>query len=156
MTDDTIQPDVPLVALYDYQWLTASRRNWLESVLIPWCRTSSAADLRRAEAEWPDIAGRVAPEATLWIWAWSRFPSLVNLEMGRFDEAIEVRLTLRDGSQHTGSPDDRQSRREWLVLMSREGQGGPFKIDEVATVDPLMEIRPVANRPLTPTELDSL
>ncbi|MCA9080733.1 MAG: hypothetical protein KDA58_09255, partial [Planctomycetaceae bacterium] len=54
--------------------LVASRRAWNETVLKPWCQSASRKELRLAAQEWLDIAGRAAPEFTLWPWAWSRFP----------------------------------------------------------------------------------
>ncbi|MCA9051772.1 MAG: hypothetical protein KDA89_23705, partial [Planctomycetaceae bacterium] len=46
--------------------LAASRREWIDSVLRPWCRQANLKDLRQAESEWTDIAGRVDVAATLW------------------------------------------------------------------------------------------
>ena len=71
--------------------LVASRRNWIDDVLEPWCRTASLADLRKAGSEWGNIAGTVDVESTLWLWAWSRFPDLVNQELSAVDETHEVR-----------------------------------------------------------------
>ena len=56
--------------------LVASRRNWIDLTLKPWCRSASRRDLLAAEQDWLDIAGTADPHKTLWPWAWSRFPVL--------------------------------------------------------------------------------
>ena len=61
--------------------LVASRQRWISEVLQPWCQAASLADLKKAAAEWGAIAGRVDTDATLWTWAWSRFPDLVHDEI---------------------------------------------------------------------------
>src|SRR5262249_55922525 len=77
--------------------LVASRKSWLTEVLAPWCALAGVKDLKRAELEWVDIAGKVDPEKTLWFWAWSRFPNLVNADLAAIDEARKVTVVLRDG-----------------------------------------------------------
>jgi hypothetical protein len=121
--------------------LVASRKDWLADVLAPWCRGASRKDLRLAELEWNDIAGKVDPEKTLWFWAWSRFPSLVHEELAGIDETGQVTVSLKDGSQHTGYPDARNSEQGQLVLIGRDKtnprrteEHGPFSIDDIATV----------------------
>jgi hypothetical protein len=119
--------------------LAASRREWIETVLKPWCLKAPWKELRRAELEWSDIAGRVDPEATLWTWAWSRFPDLVHEGIAGVNETCQVRVELRDGTTVVGYPDARQSRQGRLVLLSATGPGrleehGPYTIDEVASV----------------------
>jgi len=120
--------------------LAASRRAWIDQVLQPWCRQAARKDLRLAELEWTDIAGKVDPDTTLWAWAWSRFPDLVQPELSRIDETHAVSLTLRDGRQFTGFPDARQSQQGQLVLLTRAGadarltEAGPFSIDDIASV----------------------
>ncbi len=121
--------------------LVASRKAWLAEVLAPWCARASLKDLKRAELEWVDIAGKVDPEKTLWYWAWSRFPDLVNAELVAIDEARKVTGTLRDGRSFTGFPDSRQSKQGQLVLVSRgpsrpgrHEEHGPFSIDEIASI----------------------
>jgi hypothetical protein len=121
--------------------LVESRKAWLAEVLAPWCAQASVKDLKRAELEWIDIAGKVDPEKTLWFWAWSRFPDLVNADLAAIDEARKATVTLRDGRAFTGFPDSRQSKQGQLVLVAR-GQGrlgghdehGPFSIDEIASI----------------------
>jgi hypothetical protein len=121
--------------------LVASRKAWLSDVLAPWCAQASVKDLKRAELEWVDIAGKVDPEKTLWFWAWSRFPDLVNADLAAIDEARKVTVTLRDGRAFTGFPDARQSKLGQLVLVARDpGRSGghedhgPYSIDEIVTV----------------------
>jgi hypothetical protein len=115
--------------------LVASRRAWLSDVLIPWCRVASRADLIRAEQEWTDIAGKVAPERSLWLWAWSRFPALYVEGLGGLEESWPVKLVLRDGSTIEGFPDNRQSGRGQLVIQTAAGPTAPINIDDISTVD---------------------
>jgi hypothetical protein len=122
--------------------LVASRREWIEVTLKPWCRRAARADLLLAEQEWPDIAGRVDPEKTLWLWAWSRFPVLCVDDLPGLEESYAVTVTLRNGHQHSGYPDARRSRRgELLLVGEREGgrprEFGPFLIDDVQQVVPV-------------------
>lgn len=124
----------------DFTHLVASRRDWIETVLKPWLRTASRRDLIAAEQEWIDLAGRADPQKTLWPWAWSRFPVLYVDDLGGIEETYRVTVTLRDGSQHTGYPDARQSQHGRLVLIPIDPDGspdalGPFSIDDVRTVE---------------------
>jgi hypothetical protein len=121
--------------------LIASRRTWINDVLRPWCVRATRKELRLAELDWHDLAGKVDPEATLWAWAWSRFPNLVHPELSRLDETRRITITLRDGSTFAGYPDGRQSRQGQLVLVDRspvnpreEIEYGPFSIDDVVDV----------------------
>lgn len=119
--------------------LVASRREWIESTLKPWCRQAARADLLLAELEWPDIAGQVDSEKTLWLWAWSRFPALCVDDLPGIEESYVVTVTLRDGRRHSGYPDARRSRQGRLVLIGERREGrvqelGPFKIDDVQDV----------------------
>ena len=66
--------------------LVASRRAWIDDVLKPWCAQAPVLQLKLAELEWLDIAGKVDPESTLWAWAWSRFPARVNADLAPTDE----------------------------------------------------------------------
>ncbi len=119
--------------------LSASRRGWIQEVLIPWCRTANVPSLMKAEMEWGDIAGRVDPQFSLWLWAWSRFPVLYVEGLRGVEESYLVRLTLQDGSQHDGFPDSRVSQRALLVLVDREAgqtiERGPFRLDQVRSID---------------------
>jgi hypothetical protein len=122
-----------------FEQLVESRRRWIREVLQPWCRTASRADLRRAELEWTDIAGKVDPQATLWTWAWGRFPDLVSVGIGGIEETWLVQVTLKSGKTWSGYPDARQSEHGQLVLIGTAPSVetpvlGPFSIDEVIEV----------------------
>lgn len=123
--------------------LSASRRGWIQEVLIPWCRTANVPSLLKAEMEWGDIAGRVDPQFSLWLWAWSRFPVLYVEGLRGIDETWRVQITLRDGSQFTGYPDSRRSARMMLLLAAtEEGQTvdhGPFPLDQVTHIERVLE-----------------
>ena len=121
--------------------LVASRKAWLANELAPWCAQAALKDLRRAEIEWTDIAGKVEPQKTLWYWAWSRFPDLVNADLSAIDEARRVHVTLRDGKTFVGYPDARRSQPGELILVGRDpanprnqAEFGPFSLDEIASV----------------------
>jgi hypothetical protein len=114
--------------------LVRSRRDWIHNVLIPWCRTAPLAELRKAAEEWADIAGRVDPDLSLWLWAWSRFPVLYGEGLRGLDETFEVDVELRSGVVVRGFPDSRASRRGVLSVQTVSGPAGPFPIDEVAAV----------------------
>ena len=117
-----------------FEDLVTSRKGWIENVLKPWCRSAPRLELLKAEQEWPDIAGRVDPERTLWLWAWSRFPVLVAEGLNGIDESYEVTVTLMDGAQHTGFPDARGSEHGQLVLQG-ETEQGPFRLDDIRSVE---------------------
>lgn len=125
----------------EFAELVASRREWLEGVLRPWCRVASLASLKLAEQNWLDLAGKVDVDGTLWAWAFSRFPHLVHPELQRIDETHAVTITLADGSRHTGIPDGRLSRGGSLVLLCDDPRGGrrlfeagPFPLDQIRQV----------------------
>lgn len=123
-----------------FEELVASRREWIENVLRPWCRAAALKDLLRAELEWGDIAGRVDAQATLWTWAWGRFPALVHEGLSGVNETRPVRIVLHNGSAVTGFPDNRRSERGKLVLVGTSSVGelreyGPYSIDEIAAVE---------------------
>jgi hypothetical protein len=119
-----------------FEELALSRRQWIQEVLIPWCGTATLLDLREAEHDWTNIAGRVDPKATLWSWAWGRFPDLVHDSMPGVNETIEVCVTLKTGETITGYPDNTQTIGGQLILAGRTETGdmtefGPFSIDDV-------------------------
>ena len=124
--------------MVSFDELVKSRRAWIDDVLQPWCRDAARADLLKAEAEWTDIAGRADSAATLWTWAWGRFPALVHEEMSGVNETREVRLTLRDGREVVGYPDARSCALGRLLLLESSAAGnrehGPFSIDEIVAV----------------------
>jgi len=122
--------------------LVASRKEWIESVLKPWCTLAPRKELQLAELEWGDIAGRVDPAVSLWSWAWSRFPQLVHGELAGVNETHEVRVTRRDGSVVTGYPDNRRSTGGGLVLVVHNPSGAerftetdPISIDDIVSVE---------------------
>lgn len=114
--------------------LVASRKDWIQRELIPWCRQASLADLGRAEEEWLDIAGKVAPQFSLWLWAWSRFPVLYVEGLRGLEETHEVVVRLRSGETATGYPDARASQRGKLTLVRGAGILGPFSLDDIEEV----------------------
>ncbi len=124
-----------------FEDLAESRRVWIDAVLHPWCQRATQKQLRQAEMEWLDIAGRVDVQATLWTWAWERFPVLAHPELSGVNETHPVRVTLKDGTTAEGYPDSRQSVRGALVLVDRDPnsgeatQKGPFSIDDVVGVE---------------------
>lgn len=120
-----------------FEDLAASRRGWIESVLRPWCQQASLKQLRQADMEWHEFAGRVDAHATLWTWAWERYPALVHDDLAGVNETNEVSVTLQDGRIATGFPDGRQSLKGQLVLATTVGQeedSGPFSIDEIVDI----------------------
>jgi hypothetical protein len=126
--------------MQSFQEMAASRREWISEVLIPWCRQASFKDLREAEHDWINIAGRVDPAMTLWTWAWSRFPCLVHERLPGVNETLEVRIKLTNGETIVGYPDNRESSRgELVVTVSAEDgsiqQSGPYNIDQVVAAE---------------------
>lgn len=127
-----------MIAMERFEDLVESRKAWLRDVLQAWCRTASLTALRRAELEWVDLAGKVAPEKTLWPWAWSRFPELVHESLG-IDETNAVEVTLQDGMRICGFPDSRASVQGQLVLWAASSDGtpgnlGPYSIETIRSV----------------------
>ncbi|MHC4877921.1 MAG: hypothetical protein ACYTGL_15795 [Planctomycetota bacterium] len=122
-----------------FEQLAESRRQWISEVLMPWCRRACLRDLREAEHDWLNIAGRVDPAMTLYTWAWSRFPALIHEGMTGLNETQEVCVALHRGETVTGYPDARESRRGELVLTAASDVGfdqfGPYSIDQIASVE---------------------
>lgn len=119
--------------------LVASRKLWIDEVLQPWCRQACRTDLMRAALDWGDIAGRVDENATLWSWAWSRFPALVHEDLAGVNETSPVQVTLKTGKSFSGFPDARESTNGQLVLIPIAGGSepmGPFSIDDIALIQP--------------------
>lgn len=126
--------------MLSFEELALSRREWIDEVLVPWCREAGPAELRKAEIEWTNLAGQVAAELTLWTWAWSRFPALVHGGMPGLNETLNVKVVLKSGQSVIGYPDNRESDRHQLVLLSRGDDGttehaGPYQIDEIESVE---------------------
>ena len=130
----------------DFPALIASRRDWIETVLRPWCRAASRRDLRLAESQWADLAGDVGVRETLWAWAWERFPALCEPGLTPPSESRPVRVALTTGETVVGTPDGRRSRGGvlWLLCGSPHGweERGPFALDEIERVEPAVERRP--------------
>ena len=123
------------VAMSDFDQLVDSRKQWIADVLVPWCRLASLKQLVRAEREWMDIAGKVDPQRTLWLWAWGRFPGLVSEGLNGVEETYRVLVTLRDGSQQAGYPDARRTERGRLVLLGDDGESDPLSLDDIQSVE---------------------
>jgi hypothetical protein len=124
----------------NFEQLAAARREWIESVLRVWCRQATLKELRKAEQEWFDIAGRADVNPTLWTWAWERFQDIVHPELPGVHETFEVRVTLTDGQQIVGYPDGRKSQRGMLVIVGKTEAGelkihDPTSIDQVAAIE---------------------
>ncbi len=133
------QQRVVELGLMSFENLAEARRDWIQQVLRPWCQAASLKELRKAEQEWLDIAGRVDAKATLWTWAWERFPEIVHAEMPGVHETWEVNVLLKDGRERRGYPDNRQSLRGMLVLITRSAESGlgqtpTMSIDEIQTI----------------------
>lgn len=119
--------------------LAASRRQWIDQILRPWCLQAAAAELRLAELEWLDIAGRADAAGTLWTWAWGRFPDLVHEELPGLNETYSVQVITRTGECLTGFPDARLSERSKLVLLGKDSAGTlvhlpAISIDDITAV----------------------
>ena len=119
--------------------LAASRRSWIADVLQPWCVQADRRQLLLAFEEWNDIAGRVDENATLWSWAWSRFPDLVHDGLAGINETREVEVTLATNETARGFPDNRKSEKGQLVLIATGADGnliehGPWSIDDIRSV----------------------
>ena len=142
-----------------FQEMAASRREWISDVLMPWCRQASFKDLREAEHDWINIAGRVDPAMTLWTWAWSRFPCLVHERLPGVNETLEVRIKLSNGETIVGYPDNRESSRGELVLTVEgadggSAQSGPHNIDhfvsaELTNPEQISSLTDLPDRPVT-------
>lgn len=122
--------------MHTFQELVESRREWIDQMLIPWCKTSARKDLLLAEHEWQDLAGRPAPEMTLWKWAWERFPVLTHEGLNTINETNAVVVQCHDGRVATGYPDATRSQAGLLFVIDELGQTlGPVEIDEIKQID---------------------
>ena len=118
-----------------FEWLAASRRQWIADILL------------KAELEWTDIAGRAAPEHTLWTWAWERFAGMVHDGLPGIDETRRIRVHLAAGETVVGFPEGRRSQRGELFLLAEPDdsgepvsvrdlvEAGPFSIDDIVRVE---------------------
>ena len=124
--------------------LVASRQAWIEQVLKPWCAAASWKELIQAQQDWANIAGEVDPQATLWVWAWSRFPVLVHDGLPGLDETHRVRVTLCDGRVREGFPDNRESQFGKLKLLGETKPGsGQFELSEAISIDDIVSVERV-------------
>lgn len=114
--------------------LAASRRAWNDEILKPWCETATRGELVKAENEWHNVAGRVDANATLWSWAWGRFPDLVHDGLAGVNETCEVSIRLTDGRTLQGFPDNRETHSGKLAFVPNDGDVTSISIDDVVEV----------------------
>lgn len=121
--------------------LVASRQQWLEDVLKPWCLAAPWKELFQAEQDWVNIAGQVDPHRTLWAWAWSRFPPLVSDGLPGIEETYLLRVVTRDGRQFVGFPDNRESRHGKLRLLCKTSAGsGHHELSDAISIDDIVTV----------------
>ena len=133
--------------------LVASRKQWLEQVLKPWCLAAPWKELIQAQQDWPNIAGQVDPQSTLWVWAWSRFPVLVHDGLPGLDETHRIRVTLQDARIREGFPDNRESRCGKLKLLCETKPGsGQFELSEAISIDDIVSVARLDDRGLFPAD----
>ncbi len=133
--------------------LVASRQAWLEDVLKPWCATASWKELMQAQQDWANIAGQVDPQATLWAWAWSRFPVLVHDGLPGLDETHRIRVTLQNARIREGFPDNRESRFGKLKLLGETKPGsGQFELSEAISIDDIIAVERVEDAGSLPAD----
>lgn len=121
--------------------LVSSRQKWIEEVLKPWCLAASWKELFQAEQDWPNIAGQVDAQGTLWAWAWGRFPVLVSEGLPGVDETHLVRVTTRSGEMMEGYPDNRESRHGKLrLLCERPPSSGHHELSESISIDDVVAV----------------
>ncbi len=122
--------------LSQFPELVQSRRNWIDQVLVPWCRTATRKDLLLAEQAWLDLAGRPEPKQTLWLWAWQRFPVLCEDGLTALNEAWLVKVVRQSGDVIVGFPDARESVQGNLILVDETGKTRePVSIDDIVSVE---------------------
>ncbi len=121
--------------------LVASRQQWLEETLKPWCLAAPWKELFQAEQDWTNIAGQVDPQGTLWAWAWSRFPTLVSEGLPGIEETHLVRVTIRDGQIFVGYPDNRESQHGKLRLLCETSpDSGRHELSEAISIDDVVTV----------------
>lgn len=140
MTPSIAPESVNTASCETFEQLAAARREWIEQFLRVWCRRASLKDLRKAEQEWFDIAGRADANATLWTWAWERFPAIVHPDLPGVHETHRMDVNLHDGSRLSGYPDARQSLRGMLVLVGTDVDGSMTTHDAVS-IDQIANVR---------------
>jgi hypothetical protein len=133
--------------------LVASRQEWIEDILKPWCRAASWKELMQAQQDWANIAGQVDPQTTLWAWAWGRFPVLVHDGLPGLDETHRIRVTLQDARIREGFPDNRESRFGKLKLLGETKPGsGQFELSEAISIDDIISVERVDDAGLLPAD----
>ena len=133
--------------------LVASRQAWIEQVLKPWCAAASWKELMQAQQDWASIAGPVDPQATLWAWAWSRFPVLVHDGLPGLDETHCIRVTLQDARIREGFPDNRESRFGKLKLLGEtKPDSGQFELSEAISIDDIISVERIDDAGLLPAD----
>ncbi len=140
MPSSTASEPETIAAPPTFEQLAAARRDWIEQVLRVWCQQASLKDLRKAELEWFDIAGRADANATLWTWAWERFPAIVHPDLPGVHETHRMEVLLHDGSRFSGYPDARQSLRGMLVLVGTDADGSMIT-HEAVSIDQIADVR---------------
>jgi|GEM_PF-2518520 len=132
MMENSPEPVVPA----SFEELVQLRRQWIQDSLVPWCRAARRIELLQAEQEWVDLAGRPTPGATLWLWAWQRFPQLCVEGLTTINETCQVQVRLQSGETAQGFPDARNSQRGQLILLCPDNRvAGPFSIDDIVAVE---------------------
>lgn len=121
--------------------LVASRQQWIEGTLKPWCLAAPWKELFQAEQDWANIAGQVDAQGTLWAWAWSRFEALAHEGLPGIDETHPLRVTTRGGRVLEGYPDNRESRHGKLKLLCEVPPGsGDYELSDAISIDEVMTI----------------
>ncbi len=121
--------------------LVASRQQWIEETLKPWCLVAPWKELFQAEQDWANIAGQVDAQATLWAWAWSRFEALAYAGLPGIDETHPLRVTTRRGRVLEGYPDNRESRHGKLKLLCETQSGsGEHELSDAISIDEIAMI----------------
>jgi hypothetical protein len=129
---------------FTFEALVASRQQWIANVLQPWCRAASRQELCKASQDWLNLAGAVDPQATLWTWAWSRFPALVEAGLAGINETYPVRVTTRDQHSVVGFPDNRASQHGKLCLLCELSDGSGSRLSEAISIDDIVAVERIA------------
>ncbi|MGV2338054.1 MAG UNVERIFIED_CONTAM: hypothetical protein LVR18_29585 [Planctomycetaceae bacterium] len=124
-----------------FELLAASRRDWIQNVLRPWCHTATVQDLRRAELEWHDIAGRGRPRRDTLEVGMGTLPGCRASGLPGLNETWPVEVRLHSGQVYSGYPDARRSIRGQLILLrvddsatARITETPPLSLDQVAAL----------------------
>jgi hypothetical protein len=129
---------------FTFEALVASRQQWIADVLKPWCRAACWKELFKASQDWSNLAGVVDPQATLWTWAWSRFPALVEDGLTGINETYPVRVTTRDQRLIVGYPDNRASQHGKLRVLCNSTDEGGSTLSDAISIDDIVAVERVA------------